>query len=502
MWNTPFIYLSAVLIVLAAYYRWSRRKILACVANMNGPPALPLIGHGYLLLKYTSTEVIFENLDKISSTYPSPLCIHLGPLVHVAVYTPEELQIVFNSPHCLDKSIQYQFFHVSKGIFASPTHIWKGQRKLLNVSFGPANLNSFVSIFNEKSALFTELMQKHVGKGERNYNHEIALCMVDTIYSTAFGVNFDMQRTPDGEYYLGLQEEFLDLVTKRIFSITMYPEFIYRMTKAYKRETKILQEARLLTTKVMDARKADSITASSRDTQPDSDLNGKKPQIFLDKLLELAKENDQFLKEDIPEHLDTIIFAGNDTTATTMSNILLMLAIHPDIQERVYQEVMEACPDENQFVSIEDVAKLSYTDMVCKEAMRLYPVGALIGRVATSDVKLNDRNTIPANTVILCGIYQVHMDPKQWGPNTDKFNPDRFLPENVARRHPYAFLPFSGGPRNCLGIRYAWLSMKIMIVHLLRKYRLTTSLTMDDVVIKFTVLLKVANGCQIALEKR
>ncbi|XP_058817443.1 uncharacterized protein LOC131680751 [Topomyia yanbarensis] len=503
MWNMAFVYLSAVLIVLAAYYRWSRRKMLADVANMSGPPALPLFGHLYLLLKYTSTEAIFQNLKKISSAYPSPLCIHLGHLLHIAIYKPEEVQIVLNSPNCLGKPLQYNFFRVSKGLFSAPAQIWKGQRKILNVSFGPANLNSFAAIFNEKSAIFTELMEKHVAKGERNYNHEIALCMLDTIYSTAFGLNFDMQRTPDGEFYLGLQEEFMDLVTKRVFSPSMYPECIYRLTKAYKREMKILYDARQLTTKVMQARKADELLSTQFGTkQPEADLDGKKPQIFLDKLLELARENNQLTKEDIPEHLDTIIFAGNDTTATTMGNLLLMLAIYPDIQERVYQEIMQACPEENQFVSIEDVAKLSYTEMVCKETMRLFPVGPLIGRIATSDIKLDDRNTIPANTVVLCGIYQLHMDPEQWGPDPEQFNPDHFLPENVAQRHPYAYLPFSGGPRNCIGIRYAWLSMKIMIVHLLRKYRLTTSLTMDDITIKFSIIMKITNGCRIALEKR
>lgn len=201
-----------------------------------------------------------------------------------------------------------------------------------------------------------------------------------------------MQRTPDGEIYLGLQEEFIDIVTNRVFSPTIYLEFIYRMTKAYRREQELLREARLIATKIMKARNADELLSANMEPKLSaklSEIDAKKPQIFLDKLLELARENSQLSKDDIPEHLDTIIFAGNDTTATTMSNLLLMLAMHPDIQERVYQEVMQACPDKDQHVSVEDVTKLVYTEMVCKETMRLFPVAPVIGRKTTSDIRLD-----------------------------------------------------------------------------------------------------------------
>ncbi|XP_053697185.1 probable cytochrome P450 313a4 [Sabethes cyaneus] len=501
MWNAVILYLITTVVAIAAYYRWSRRKVFAAVANMSGPPALPLIGHMYLLAELTTAEAIYHKLKTVAATYTSPLCIHLGPLLHIVLYNPEHLQIVLNSPHCLSKPLQYQFFRVNKGLFSAPVSIWKGHRKILNLSFGPAILNSFIGIFNEKSVVLVELMEKYIGQEERDFSHDIALCTLDAIYSTAFGCNFDMQRAPDGKIYLELQEEFIDIVTTRVFSPTRYSEFIYRMTKAYRREQEILREARLIATKVMKARNADELLSANVEPKL-SEIDGKKPQIFLDKLLELARENYQLSKEDIPEHLDTIIFAGNDTTATTMSNLLLMLAMHPDIQERVYQEVMQACPDKNQYVSADDVTKLVYTEMVCKETMRLFPVAPIVGRTASSDIKLDDHSTIPSNATILCGLYQLHRDPQIWGSDAEVFNPDNFLPENCAQRHPYAYLPFSGGPRNCIGIRYAWLSMKVMIVHLLRKYRLKTSLTMNTLNIRYSIILKITNGCWIALEKR
>ncbi|KAL9697742.1 hypothetical protein quinque_001183 [Culex quinquefasciatus] len=198
----------------------------------------------------------------------------------------------------------------------------------------------------------------------------------------------------------------------------------------------------------------------------------------------------------------TIIEAGNDTTATTLKMVFLMLAIHPDIQERVHEEILRVCPDTDQFVSMEDASALSYIETVCKEVWRLYPVGPFVGRVATLDIKLDDKHTIPADSQILINFHHLHRNPSTWGPDADKFNPDRFLPENCTQRHPYAFLPFSAGPRHCIGLRYAWLSLKIIIVHVLRRYRLRTTLTMDQIKIRFSVVTRILNGCPISLEER
>nr|XP_029732528.1 cytochrome P450 4C1-like [Aedes albopictus] len=504
MWSFVLVYGLSALVLLFVYYRWTRRKAIAALAKMNGPPKLPLLGHLYLV-KYTSQEKLFHFLIKIGNTYPSPLGIQLGPIDLVIIYRPDHLQAVLASPHCISRPFWYDFFRVSRGIFSSPAHIWKGQRKVLNHSFGPGILNSFVSIFNEKSAILTKMMGAHVGRGERDFGREMGKAALDTIYSTAFGLNFGLQEAPEGDKYLEVQEEFIDLVLKRIFCAINYSERIYRLTKEYKREQELLSYVRLLTNRIMRAKNADEILSGAigLPSVKAEETDGKKPQIFLDKLLELAVENKQQLsKDDIPEHLDTIIFAGNDTTATTMSNLLLMLAMHPDVQERVYQEVMEACPDIDQSVSMEDTAKLTYTELVCKETMRLFPVGPLIGRIAEADIKLDDEHMIPAGTQVGCAIYMVHKDRSIWGQNADEFDPDRFLPENIEKIHPYAYLPFSGGIRNCIGIRYAWVSMKIMIVHILRKYRLKTSLTMDKITLHYCILLKIANGCWISVEER
>ncbi|XP_062557030.1 uncharacterized protein LOC134221876 [Armigeres subalbatus] len=503
MWSAVIACGVGAIALLAVYYRWSRRKVIAAMAKMNGPPKMPLIGHLYLV-KFTSQAKIFKFMVHVGNTYQSPVGIRLGHINVVAVHHPEHLQTIMTSQHCISRPLWYGFFRVSRGIFSSPAHLWRGQRKVLSHSFGPGILSSFVPIFNEKSATLTRLMGVHVGKGEHDFHRDMAKAALDTIYSTAFGLNFDMQVAPEGDKYLSYQEQFLHLVVKRMFSVWCYIERIYRLTKDFKREQKVLAYAKTLTDRVLIARKAEDILSRKIEVPTTADdIDGKKPKMFLDKVLELARDNKlQLAKEDITQHMNTIVFAGNDTTANTMSNLLLMLAMHPDVQERVYQEVMEACPGTDQYVSLDDITKLTYTEMVCKETMRLFPVGPVIGRVAEKDIKLSDEYEIPEGSFLMCGIYVAHRDPKIWGPKASEFNPDHFLPENFSKIHPYAYLPFSGGIRNCIAMKYAWVSMKIMIVHILRKYRLTTTLTMDRITLEFFATLKIANGCCISIENR
>uniref|UniRef100_A0A182LSZ4 Cytochrome P450 n=1 Tax=Anopheles culicifacies TaxID=139723 RepID=A0A182LSZ4_9DIPT len=461
---------AALALATLVCVRWKRRKLYAAAATMDGPPCLPLLGHVYLIFGKRSGDIL-QVLDRYAPRYKSPIGIWMGPQLIVGIKdNPDYFQTVMNSPHMLNKMDQYNFFRIVNGLFAAPDHAWKNERKLLNRSFSPMMLSSFVDTFNDKDFIMVENLRKFVGQGEIDLHLYIAKCTIDSIFGTAFGKDLNTQGNDGADEYLHCLDTFFSLVFKRMLHIERYPESIYRLTKDYELESNCVNIIRNMSLDLMKDLKEKSKQAKA--TSIKEEAYGSKPALnFAENLFDLADNNPSLTDEHIKDHVDTMIVAGHDTTATTMSNLLLMLAMHPDVQEMVYQEVMSVCPDVTKPVTMEDANNLVYTEMVCKETMRLFPVGPLIGRKCVADVKLDDKHTIPAGCCVALGIYQIHRDPSIWGPESGKFNPDHFLPEKVAERHPYAYLPFSGGPRNCIGIRYAWLSMKILIAHLIHAER-------------------------------
>nr|XP_029709535.1 probable cytochrome P450 313a4 [Aedes albopictus] len=498
-WYLLVPYICVGVSIVVSYIQWTRRKMYKTLASMSCPKKWPFIGHAHKFFNATP-ESIADGL-KYFAEFPSPVCIHLGPFPQVGIFDAEQARIVLNSPNCLDKAFFYDFLQVPGTLISAPGHLWKPQRKALNSSLGPAILGSFVPIFNKASATLVDLLEKHVGEPERDFSHEIAKCFLDQIYVTAFGCDFSMQTSPEGDKTVNMMNDYMHLLTKRFFSFWLYPDCIDHMTDACQTRQALLKAHHDITENIVRQNKVRE-RMNMADEQYLASVNSYKQQNFIECLVKYMRTSNHSTQDDIYSHIDMTLFAGNDTTAKSLNYILLMMAMHPDVQERCYQEVMEICPDEAGVISAENATSFTYLDMVCKESMRLFPVVPIMARATNADIKLSDDHTIPANCNIILGIYQMHRDPKVWGPNADRFDPDNFLPERVAKRHPYAYLPFSAGPRNCMGLRYARISMKIMAAHILKKYRLKTTLTLDQVRVSYGVMLNIANGVLLSLERR
>lgn len=234
----------------------------------------------------------------------------------------------------------------------------------------------------------------------------------------------------------------------------------------------------------------------------DDGLTYDTPQIFINRLFQLQGRN--FIDDKgIRDQVNMMIFAGNDTSALTTAHAVLLLAMHPDIQKRAAEEVDEVCADlpMDAPLTYNHVTKLVYVEQVLYETMRLYPIAPFIFRVCYADIKITDC-TLPRGTTVVVSVYTMHRNPDIWGPRPNDFDPDHFHPDKVRKRNPNCFAAFSLGPRNCIGMQYGKISMKIMLATMLRHFRFSTHLKISDIQPKIEITLKFACGNLVQVERR
>lgn len=170
----------------------------------------------------------------------------------------------------------------------------------------------------------------------------------------------------------------------------------------------------------------------------------------------------------IRDQLLTMLIAGHDTSTALLSWALFALAQHPHVQDQARREVLDvigtSAPEHAH------ASDLRYLEQVINETLRLYPPIHLGMRIAAADLGYGGY-TIPAGTRVLYSIYLTHRDPRYW-PEPAAFDPARFAPEHARQRPPYTFLPFGGGPRNCMGMAFAQVEAKIVLARILQRYEL------------------------------
>lgn len=170
---------------------------------------------------------------------------------------------------------------------------------------------------------------------------------------------------------------------------------------------------------------------------------------FCEKCLILEKEG-VFSQQNVKDQIRVIVLAGIDTSSITIFGALLMLAINQKHQDTILDELRSVFESVDCDVTPAHLTSMQYLDCVLKESMRLRPPVPFIGRKPSTDIQLR-KGTVPKGSMVIINIMHLHRNPKIWGENVYEFDPDRFLPENVAKRPPFSYIPFSGGARNCIG---------------------------------------------------
>lgn len=109
---------------------------------------------------------------------------------------------------------------------------------------------------------------------------------------------------------------------------------------------------------------------------------------------------------------------------------------------------------------------------------------------------------VPRGSNIVVPFLHIHRSKQIWGEDADEFKPERFKEENFSKLHPFAFSPFSRGPRNCIGYKYAMMSMKVVLSHLYRNFRFTTTLKIEDITFEYAIMVRAVQGYMVSIEKR
>jgi cytochrome P450 len=194
----------------------------------------------------------------------------------------------------------------------------------------------------------------------------------------------------------------------------------------------------------------------------------------------------------------TLFLAGHETTANALAWTWHLLSRHDEARVRMKAEI-DAVLGPDRLPALEDTAKLPYTTAVFSEAMRLFPPVWVVGRRALEDVTIGDYE-VPRRTIVITSQYIIHRDERFW-PNATEFRPERWLDEAAqAVRPKFAYFPFGGGARICIGDAFAWAEGVIMLAVMARRWRFE-AVPGQDVGINPTVTLRPKHGLRMVAGK-
>ncbi|WP_224362172.1 cytochrome P450 [Hyalangium versicolor] len=195
------------------------------------------------------------------------------------------------------------------------------------------------------------------------------------------------------------------------------------------------------------------------------------PQNMLDMLIAARAPSGQAMTDkELRDEAANIFFAGAETSMSSLTWTWHLLDKHPEVRQRLRQEVSEAIGDRTP--TLEDLPKLRYARMCFEEAMRLYPPAWVLGRQAREADTLGEWD-VPPGTFMMTVVYHLQRDPTYWE-NPDRFEPERFLPERAVKRPRYSYFPFGGGQRQCIGNNMMLMQATLLIAMTARSYEVRT----------------------------
>lgn len=491
-------HLFALLCVVAVVYKLTvllakRRDAFRNTEAFLGPRAHWLFGH---VLEFKQDGTDLNKMVNWGKQYPYAFPLWFGPFVcFLNIHHPDYVKTILGSTEPKD-DLAYNFIEswIGEGLLVSKGQKWFRHRRLLTSGFHYDVLKPYVKLMSDSTKTMLDKWETRANTNEslELFEH-VSLMTLDSILKCAFSHNSHCQTEGGTNAYIKAVYELSNLINLRFRIFPYHNNLIFYLSPHGYRYRKARRVAHSHTEKVIRQRKEEL-----KEEKELGRIQAKRNLDFLDILLLARDEKQQGLSdEDIRAEVDTFMFEGHDTTASGISFIFYCLACHPAHQKICREEIMQVL-DGRDTMEWEDLSKIPYTTMCIKESLRLYPPVPGMSRKITKPMTFFDGRTLPAGSHVGTSVFGIHRNSAVWE-NPDVFDPLRFQPEVAAKRSPHAFVPFSAGPRNCIGQNFAMNEMKVATALTLKRYQLIEDPTLKPKIIP-RLVLRSLNGIHIKIK--
>lgn len=417
---------------------------------MNDTSAPPVVGGypivGVLPEVWKDPLAFFVNAAR---THGRIAQFDLGPRRFYLVSHPDDIKYVLqdnNRNYGKDDYAVLKAF-LGEGLVTSEGDLWRRQRRLMQPSFHRNEIAKLATMMTQAGEEMLARWAAQPRGKPLDAASEMMLLTQTIIVRTMFSTDVSQEAARLGRAF----ENVLQYLNQTMFSPIRIPldwptptNVRFRRSNAYVTETvyRIINERR-------------------QSGQHSADLLGM--------LLSARDEDGEGMSDQqIRDEVMTIFFAGHETTASTLSWAWHLLGQHADARERLEAELAQALGGRTP--TFDDLPQLSYTRMVIDETLRLFPPGWMFVRSAQAADEVGGYH-IPAQASMMISPYVTHRLPEYW-PQPDRFDPERFNPEQPAERHRFAYLPFAMGPRKCIGDQFALVEATLLLAMIAQRFRL------------------------------
>ncbi|KAF8379501.1 hypothetical protein HHK36_028937 [Tetracentron sinense] len=336
---------------------------------------------------------------------------------------------------------------------------WVRHRHVITPAFSPANLKAMANLMVDSTTKMLDQWNRVIASGntEIDVEREITSTAAEIIAKTSFGLNYENGR----KVFEKLSTMQVTLFRSNRFVGVPFSKFMY--PKQTLKARKLGKEIDHLLLSIITSRKA------SLADHPQQDLLG----ILLAGNHGDLRQGKKLTNGELVDECKTFFFGGHETTALALTWTLLLLAMHPDWQAHLREEIKEVIGDKPLDATM--LGRLKKMEWVMNEVLRLYPPAPNVQRQAREDIRVGDL-IIPSGTNMWIDVVGMHHDPALWGKDVNEFKPERFKDDiHGGCKHKMGFLPFGFGGRMCVGRNLTMMEYKIVLTLILTRFSFSLS---------------------------